>query len=172
MKFRKNNGLNAMTELLEKVARDPASVSQDEIKQIKRLNAKDGSLIVKALRDMMKRRGEDVPLSSAAAASDEERSGDEIIADNYITLARFAIARSGLKNVSGLKAENTAEGLKIYALTPAPVELDIEQFCTSDYPANRELLREAEALSADLFMDDGIEELRPEIIRRIGAAIV
>ncbi len=57
-----------------------------------------------------------------------------------------------------------------YALTPEPVELDIEQFCTSDYDDNKELLLEAEALQADLFMEDNTESFILEIIERIESA--
>ena len=100
----------------------------------------------------------------------DNRSLEEIIADNYIALAKFAIEKLQIKNVQQLKVKESDCGFVIYALTPEPIEIDIQQFATSDYPNNKELLLEAEALQADLFMEDSTEKYRFEIIERIEKA--
>ena len=103
---------------------------------------------------------------------DDLRTEQEIIAENYITLARFAIRQLKIKNVCKLKAEYSDGRFIIYALTPEPVALDIERYTTSDYPENKELLLEAEALQGDLSANETLGEARLEIIRRIEDAIL
>lgn len=98
------------------------------------------------------------------------QTDEQIIAENYIALAKFAVEKLEMKNVIGLKAEVKDSGFIIYALTPKPVELDLESFATSEYQNNRELLLEAEALQADLFLEDNTEEYLAEIVNIINNA--
>lgn len=165
--------LAAATELLKKVAQNPESVSNADKKQIKKLIGGDTSLIIRALQNIAAEQdpnfGTAVPFPRNP---DDGRTDEEIIAGNYIALAKFAIRKLELSNIHKLKVQDTDTGFVIYALTPEPVELDIEQFCTSDYPNNKELLLEAEALQADLFMEDNTEKFCLEITERIENAIL
>ncbi len=150
-----------LTKLLKKTLQDTNSVSNADKKRMKKLIA-DPTLLLEAMQNI------DPDFSVPPfIADDDSRTNEEIIADNYVALAKFTIEKMQLKNVRKLKVEDTDCGFIIYALTPEPVELDFEQFATSDYPTNKELLLEAEALQADLFIEDSTEKYRLEIIDRI-----
>lgn len=103
--------------------------------------------------------------------SDDNAADREIalttIANNYVALAKFAIEKLKLKNVRKLKGQVVDGCLIVYALAPTPVELNFEQFATSDYPPQKELLLETESLEADLFAEDDAEGRRIEIIGEI-----
>lgn len=161
-----NDKLNQTIDLFKKVAQNPDSVSNDDKKQIKKLIRGDKSLMIEALLSMQKEfdpdYGCDLPITR-----NDGRTHEEIIADNYIALAKFTIEKLHIKNAHKLKATEGDCGFVLIALTPDPVELDYEQFATSDYPNNKELLLEAEALQADLFTEDGTEQFKLEIIKRI-----
>jgi len=167
MSKRKNDKLEETTELLKKVAQDPDSVTNAEKRQLKKLIGGDSSLMIEALQIIQKEQGSDYCPSTPPSSLNDDRTHEEIIADNYVTLAKFAIEKSGLKNVRNLKVQEGDCGFIIYALTPEPVELDLERYATIDYPANEELLLEAEALQADLFMEDNTEKYRLKIIQLI-----
>lgn len=171
MSKRKINKLDETTELLKKVAQDPDSVTNAEKKQLKKLIGGDSSLMIEALQIIQKEQGSDYCPNTPPPSHNDDRTHEEIIADNYVTLAKFAIEKSGLKNVRKLKVQEGDCGFIIYALTPEPVELDLERYATIDYPANEELLLEAEALQADLFMEDNTEKYRLKIIQLIENSI-
>lgn len=171
----KNNDdkLNELTELFKKVAQEPEKVTNSEKQQIKSLIEDDNALMIEALKNMAEEEEVD-PCFSVPSPSlpNDDRPYEEIIADNYVFLAKFAIEKAGLKNVQRLKVKEDNGSLIIYALTPKPVELDFEQFCTSDYQQNRELLREAEALQADLFSEDSTQKFLVKIIELIENAVL
>lgn len=161
--------LNEITDLLKKVADNPNSVTDSDKKQIKKLIGNDSSLIIEALQGMLL--GQDA-LQEPISTFEDNRSNEEIIADNYIYLAKFAIEKLKLNNHE-LKVQCDDDWLRIYILNPHLEELDFEQFCTSDYPKNKELLLEAEALQADLNMDNKWnDETISKIIEKIESAII
>lgn len=94
---------------------------------------------------------------------------ERIIAEDCIELARFVINKTGIA-ATGLKAEADEITIKVYALTPSPVELDFARYATSDYPQYREMLMEKEALESDLFLEDGCGDYLNEIIKLIESA--
>lgn len=150
-----------LAELMKKALQDKDSISGGEKKCLKKL-VSDPTLLVEAFQKL------DPSFSVPAfTTNDDNRTHEEIIADNYIALAKFTIEKSQLKNAHKLKVKESDCGFIIYALTPEPVELDFLQYATSDYPDNKELLLEAEALQSDLFMEDSTEKFKIEIINRI-----
>lgn len=155
-------------ELLKKVKENPDSVSFKDKMKLRKL-AKNPEALVSALMSLGNVTETD-DFGFCTPKTEEGMSDERIIAENYIALAKFAIEKSKIENATGLKAEIRDGGIVLYALTPSPVELDIEQYATSDYPTNKEILLEAEALSADLFSEDGTEKFLDEIIRYINAA--
>lgn len=171
----KNNDdkLNALTQLFKKVAQEPDKVTSSEKEQIKSLIGDDNALMIEALKNMAGEEEVDPYFSvPSPTLHNDDRPYEEIIADNYLFLAKFAIKKTGLKNVQRLKVKEDNGSLLIYALTPKPVELDFEQFCTSDYQQNRELLREAEALQADLFSEDSEQKFIDKIIELIESVVL
>lgn len=161
MKKNRSDNLNELTELLQKVLQNSDSIKDSEKKRMKKL-VSDPTLFVEAVQKL----DPDLSVPTFPLGTDN-RSLEEIIADNYVALAKFAIEKLQIKNVQQLKVKESDCGFVIYALTPEPIEIDIQQFATSDYPNNKELLLEAEALQADLFMEDSTEKYRFEIIERI-----
>lgn len=158
--------LDEAIELLKKNVQDEDSLSNEEKQHLEKLVAVPPSLM-EALQNF------EADFSIPGSPLDDDlRTEQEIIAENYITLARFTIRRLKIKNVCKLKAEYSDGRFIIYALTPEPVALDIERYTTSDYPENKELLLEAEALQGDLSANETLEEARLEIIRRIEDAIL
>lgn len=164
MKKNRSEKLNELTELLQKTLQDSDSINGSEKKRMKKL-VSDPMLLVDAFQKLD-------PTFSVPAfpVGTDNRSLEEIIVDNYIVLAKFVIEKLQIKNVQQLKVRESDCGFVIYALTSEPIEIDIQQFATSDYPNNKELLLEAEALQADLFMEDSTEKYRFEIIERIEKA--
>lgn len=156
------------TELLKKVKENPDSLSFKDKMKLRKL-AKNPEALVSALMSLGNVFGAD-DFGCCRPNTNEGMSDERIIAENYIALAKFAIEKDKIENATGLKAEIRDGGIVLYALTPSPVELDIEQYATSDYPTNKEILLEAEALSADLFSEDGTEKFLDEIIQYINAA--
>lgn len=161
MKKNRSDNLNELTELIQKVLQNSDSIKGSEKKRMKKL-VSDPMLFVEAVQKL----DPDLSVPTFPLGTDN-RSLEEIIADNYVALAKFAIEKLQIKNVQQLKVKESDCGFVIYALTPEPIEIDIQQFATSDYPNNKELLLEAEALQADLFMEDSTEKYRFEIIERI-----
>lgn len=161
MKKNRSDNLNELTELIQKVLQNSDSIKGSEKKRMKKL-VSDPTLFVEAVQKL----DPDLSVPTFPLGTDN-RSLEEIIADNYVALAKFAIEKLQIKNVQQLKVKESDCGFVIYALTPEPIEIDIQQFATSDYPNNKELLLEAEALQADLFMEDSTEKYRFEIIERI-----
>ncbi len=161
MKKNRSDNLNELTELIQKVLQNSDSIKGSEKKRMKKL-VSDPTLFVEAVQKL----DPDLSVPTFSLGTDN-RSLEEIIADNYVALAKFAIEKLQIKNVQQLKVKESDCGFVIYALTPEPIEIDIQQFETSDYPNNKELLLEAEALQADLFMEDSTEKYRFEIIERI-----
>lgn len=161
MKKNRSDNLNELTELIQKVLQNSDSIKGSEKKRMKKL-VSDPTLFVEAVQKL----DPDLSVPTFSLGTDN-RSLEEIIADNYVALAKFAIEKLQIKNVQQLKVKESDCGFVIYALTPEPIEIDIQQFATSDYPNNKELLLEAEALQADLFMEDSTEKYRFEIIERI-----
>lgn len=100
------------------------------------------------------------------ATADRELS-IKAIAKNYVDLSIFAIKKLKLKNVHKLIGQVVDGCLAVYALASFPVELNFEQFATSDYPKMQELLLESESLESDLFMEDNSEEFRIKILKQI-----
>lgn len=163
-----NDKLNILIELLKKAAQTPDKVTSDEKKLIKKLIDDDNSLMIKALKNMEMEEEIDPNFSVTPPTLPKENcSYEEIIANNYIFLAKFAIKKLDLKNVQRLKVKKKYGSIIIYAITPKLIELDFEQFCTSDYQQNRELLLEAEALQADLYSEDSNQKYLDEIITLI-----
>lgn len=163
-----NDKLNILMELLKKAAQTPDKVTSDEKKLIKKLIDDDNSLMIKALKNMEMEEEIDPNFSVTPPTLPKENcSYEEIIANNYIFLAKFAIKKLDLKNVQRLKVKKKYGSIIIYAITPKLIELDFEQFCTSDYQQNRELLLEAEALQADLYSEDSNQKYLDEIITLI-----
>lgn len=161
MKKKRSEKVNELTELMEKALQDADSIVDSEKKRMKKL-VSDTSLLVEAMQNI----NPDFSIPSSPI-SDDSRTLEEIIADNYIALAKFTIEQMKLKNVSKLKVQEADGSFVIYGLTPEPVELDFYSFATSDYPYYKELLLEAEALQADLFMEDSTKKYLFEIIERI-----
>ncbi len=161
MKKNCRDKLTELTELIQKALQEPDSIMASEKKRMKKL-VSDPTLLVDAFHKL----DPDFSVPSFPDSTDT-RSHAEIIADNYVALAKFAIEKLQIKNVRQLKVNESDCGFVIYALTPKPIEIDFQQFATSDYPNNKELLLEAEALQADLFMEDSTEKYRFEIIKRI-----
>ncbi len=173
MSKRRDDKLNETIELFKKVAQDPNSVSNAEKKRIKKLIGDDMSLMIEALQTMQKEQGfDDCSDTPLMPSHNDSRTLEEIIADNYVALAKFTIEKMQLKNVSKLKVVDSDCCFTIYALTPDPVELDLIQFATSDYPNNKELLLEAEALQSDLSMDDSAGKYRIKIIQLIENSVL
>ena len=166
MKKNRNENLNELTELMKKVLQNSDSIMDSDKKRMKKL-VSDPTLLAEAMQII----NPDFNIPSFPV-SEDSRSLEEIIADNYIALAKFAIGQMKLKNVSRLKVQESDGSFVIYGLTPEPVELDFYSFATSDYPYYKELLLEAEALQADLFMEDSTEKYRFEIIERIENTIL
>ena len=166
MKKNCSEKLNELTELVKKALEDADPIACSEKKRMRKL-VSDPTLLVEAMQII----NPDFSIPSFPI-SDDSRTMEEIIADNYIALAKFTIEKMNLKNVSKLKVQESDGGFVIYGLTPKPVELNFYSFATSDYPYYKELLLEAEALQADLFMEDSTEKSRFEIIERIENAIL
>lgn len=154
--------LDEVIELLRKNVQDEASLTDAEKQHLTETSVVPDSLI-KALQDF--------DFSTSDSSFDDAPYAEpEIIAQNYVTLSQFAIRQLGLENVRRLRAVYSEGCFVIYALTPEHVKLDFDQYTTSDYPANRELLFEAEALQGDLFEIEPSGEVHREIIRRIEGA--
>lgn len=166
MQKNRSEKLNELTELIKKALQDTDSIVRSEKKRMRKL-ASDPTLLVEAMQTINP--DFDIP---PFPISNDSRTLEEIIADNYIALAKFTIEQMNLKNVSKLKVQCTDDSFIIYGLTPEPVELDFYSFATGDYPHYKELLLEAEALQADLFMEDSTEKYRFEIIERIENSIL
>ncbi len=166
MKKNRSDKINELTELMQKALQNSDSIIGSEKIRMKKL-VSDPMLLVDAFQQL----DPDFSVPSFSFGADT-RSLEEIIADNYVALAKFAIEKLQIKNVQQLKVNESDCGFIIYALTPTPIEIDIWQFATSDYPNNKELLLEAEALQADLFMEDSTEKWRLEIIERIESAVL
>lgn len=161
MKKRCTEKSDELTELIRRALQDSDSVSKTERKRMRKL-CSDPCLLV----DAMKNLGPDFNIPTFTD-NEDNRTNEEIIAADYIALAKFTMEKMQITNVHKLKATVSDAGFIIYALTPDPVELDYEQFATSDYPDNKELLLEAEALQSDLFMEDGPEKFMSEVIKII-----
>ncbi len=166
MKNNRKEKKNELTDLLSKTMKDADSITDSEKKRMKKL-VSDPTLLLEAMQNLN-------PDFSVPTFHDKDdsRTPEEIISDNYVTLAKFTIEKMQLKNVSKLSVKDTDCGFIIYALTPEPVELDFAQFATCDYPDYEELLLEAEALQSDLSMEDSTEKYRLGIIERIENAIL
>ncbi len=150
---------------------DADAVGKEDRKKLKEL-CDDTETFVSAMLELQNN-DEEYAKKLADCAMPNRNDGqtdEQIIAENYIALAKFAIEKLNMKNVIGLKAEAVEDYFKIYALTPEPVELDLYMFATSDYPNNKELLLEAEALQGDLFLEDNTEEFLAEIVNTINNA--
>lgn len=163
MREKKYVGVDKAVELFKKAMENPDAVSKDEKKQLKKI-MKDTGLVIEAAKILGEFPAGEMPVNSDA------RTDEEIIAESYVSLAKFTVKQLGLKNVTGLRVQENADGFTVYALTPEPVELEFHKFATSDYPDYEEFLLEAEALQADLFTEDNAEALRGEIKKRIESA--
>ena len=161
MKKNREQQIDELTEFIKKTQNDASSITATDKKKMKKL-VSDPTLLLEAFQKI------DPSFTVPAfPESEDKRTSEEIIADNYIALSKFTIEKLQLKNVHKLKVCVSDCSFTIYALTPEPVELDFEQFATSDYPENKELLLEAEALQADLFMEDGTEKFIEKIVELI-----
>lgn len=164
-----NDNITETVELLKAVMQNPNGVSFFKKRKLKKLiQHTDPSLLIETMKKIQMEQDPNYcpPLSPV----NDSRTDEEVIADNYIFLAKYAIEKQNLKDVRKLKVQISEDCFQIFALTPTPVNLDFEQFATSDYPYHRELLLEAEALRADLFLEDNAESYLHEIIRRIESA--
>lgn len=168
MQKNRSDKSDEMVELLGKMMKDPDAVSNTEKRRMKKL-ANDPSLLIAALQVLNE--GNETSARSFLQR-DATRTEEEIIVENYISLARFTIEQMNLKNVCKLQVQANDDAFTIYALTPAPVELDFSQVATSEFPVYKELLLEAEALQADLFLERGNKDFLYEIISRIESALL
>ena len=166
MKKNRGKAVEELTGLLKKTLQNAESVDKAEKKRMKKLIS-DPTLLLEAMQRIDPDcNGSPFPLG------EDTRSLTEIVADDYIALAKFAIGKSKLQNVRKLKAEISDGGYILYALTPEPVELDFLQYATSDYPDIRERLLEAEALECAWIMEGGEGNFRLAILRRIEDAVL
>lgn len=166
--MKKINQVEDVVEIMKKVMFDPDSVTSSDKRQMKKLlESDDPSLILEAASLM----GEDPAAREASNAipCDDTRSIEEQIAGNYIELSQFVIAQMGLKNVKKLKA-TADKNFEIFAITPNPVQLHFKKYATKRFPEMRKKLLDAEALEADLFLEDGGEKDILEVIRLIESA--
>ncbi len=161
--------LQEITEILKKVAKNVDEISEEEKKRLKALG-KDSTLLVEALKNMVMQ--ENPEMFQKPVSMDDNRTSEEIIADNYIALAKFTAQKMGISSPYRLKVEDSEDEMKIYALTPKPILLDYLQFATSDYPNHKELLLEAEALQSDLVLEKKAKKAQKKIIARIEAVIL
>ncbi len=150
---------------------DAEKVKKQDKKKLKEL-CDDTDTFVSAMLELQNNDEEYAKMLADCAKPNRNdgQTDEQIIAENYIALAKFAIEKLKMKNVIGLKAEVVEDYFVIYALTPKPVELDLAMFATSDYPNNKELLLEAEALQGDLFLEDNTEEYIAEVVNIINNA--
>lgn len=166
MKKSRSEQSDELTGLFNKVMQSADSIDKADKKRMKKL-CSDMSLFLEVLRGLDQNSSvPDFP------AGDDTRTPTEIIADNYIALAKFATEKLQLENVHKLKVRESEGAFIVYALTPEPLELCFEQFATSDYPYYKELLLEIEALEGDLSMQDNSKEYIPEIISKIENAVL
>lgn len=166
MKKNRSEQSDELMGLVKKVMQDADSISKTDKKRMKKLIS-DPTLFL----EVVQRLDPDYSVPDFPVNNDT-RTSEEIIADNYVALAKFTIEKLQLENVHKLKVQESEGCFSVYALTPEPLELCFEQFATSDYPYNKELLLEIEALQADLFMEDNIKKYTPEIISRIENAVL
>ncbi len=107
--------LAAATELLKKVAQNPESVSNADKKQIKKL-----SLTIRALQNIAAEQDPTGTTVPYPRNPDDDRTVEEIIADNYVALAKFAIEKMNLKSAHKLKVQRVGGGfvfLRAYSRT-------------------------------------------------------
>lgn len=166
---KREQDLQEITKILKKVQQNAEEISEEDKKRLKSLG-KDSPLLIDALKKMAME--ENPEMFQKPISNNDTRTSEEIIADNYIALAKFAAQKMGISSPFQLKVEESEEELKIYALTPVPVLLDYLQFTTSDDPQNKELLLEIEALQSDLVFEGKAKKAQKKIIARIEAIVL
>lgn len=163
--------VNEIIGLLRRVSERQQPISKVEKKQIKNKikQAIDSpEVLANALLKFQTEESKNYIIETDNKNENQMYSDEEIIANNYIELAKFAIKKLNIAGVKKLKVEIENDDFKFYALTHTRlIELDIQQIATSDYQYNKELLIETRALQADLFMEDSTKSYIHEIISRI-----
>lgn len=94
------------------------------------------------------------------------------IAQNYIVLSKYVIEKAKVKGATALRAELNDGCFTVYALNPAPFELDFPRYVSSDNPQMEELSYEIDALLSDISFENDAEEKLKKIKDIIDTAVL